>query len=444
MTSQPLSSRKCGPLKGTLKVPGDKSLSHRALIFGALAVGETCIEGLLEGEDVLATAAALRALGAEVERSSDGVWHVWGRGIGGLRAPDGVLDLGNSGTGARLLMGVVAQQPIRAVFAGDGSLQSRPMGRIFGPLSQMGVSVVAAEGDQLPATLTGPERLRPISYELPKPSAQIKSAVLLAGLAAPGITEVIEPEVTRDHTERMARAFGAEVEVSQQDGKRHIRLTGQPELVATSVTVAADPSSAAFPAVAALISQGSELVISGVMTNLTRTGLYDTLLEMGADLSFANEAEVAGETVADLVVKSSILKGVEVPADRAPSMIDEYPVLAVAAAYASGTTVMRGLAELRVKESDRLSAIAEGLKTIGVNVTETEDSLTVEGTGGEVPGGGTIATHMDHRIAMAFLVAGTAAKSAVKVDDGSFIETSFPGFTDLMNGLGAHMERVNR
>ena len=443
MTAEPLIAKSAGPLRGRIRVPGDKSLSHRALIFGAMAVGETTVRGLLEGEDVMATASALRALGAEITRSEDDVWHIWGRGVGGFQEPSRVLDLGNSGTGARLLMGLAAQQPLSAVFAGDASLQSRPMGRIITPLKQMGVHIAAREGGQLPLTLTGPERLRPIRYELPVPSAQVKSAVLIAGLAAPGITSVVEREATRDHTERMARAFGAEIEVSVEDGASVIRLTGQRELVPAQVTVSGDPSSAAFPVVAALITPGSDLMVPSVLMNPTRTGLFVTLKEMGGDLTFANEREVAGEPVADIRVRASSLTGVDVPPQRAPSMIDEYPALAIAAAYANGVTTMGGLTELRVKESDRLAAVAAGLAAIGVKADEAEDSLTVTGCAGVVSGGGTVVTHMDHRIAMAFLVAGLATKSPVKVDDGAMIATSFPGFQDLMTGLGAHIERAN-
>jgi len=443
MTQQPLTARKGGPLKGEARVPGDKSLSHRALIFGALAVGETRVSGLLEGEDVLATAGALRALGAEISRDDAGVWHIRGRGVGGFSEPDGILDLGNSGTGARLLMGVVAQQPLTVVFAGDASLQSRPMGRVMGPLTQMGVGFEAREGGRLPLTLRGPERLRPIRYELPVPSAQVKSAVLLAGLAAPGITTVVEREATRDHTERMARAFGAEIDVSQEEGATVIRLTGQRELQPAEVVVSADPSSAAFPVVAALITPGSDLTVPGVLMNPARIGLYETLQAMGANIEYENSREVAGEPVADIHVRASALNGVDVPPERAPSMIDEYPVLAVAAAFASGTTTMQGLGELRVKESDRLAAVAAGLKAIGVAVDEGADSLSVTGGAGAVPGGGTVKTHLDHRIAMAFLVAGLGADAPVKVDDGAMIATSFPGFFDLMTHLGAKIERAN-
>jgi len=444
MAQEPLTARKGGPLLGEAPVPGDKSLSHRALIFGALAVGETRVTGLLEADDILSTAGALRALGAEIERAKDGTWHVWGRGVGGFREPAGVLDLGNSGTGARLLMGVAAQQPITAVFSGDASLQSRPMGRVTVPLSEMGVKVETREGGRLPLTLRGPDRLRPIRYELPVASAQVKSAVLLAGLAAPGITTVVEKHATRDHTERMARAYGADVETAMEDGASVIRVRGQQELTPTTVTVSADPSSAAFPIVAALITPGSEVTVPNVLMNASRTGLYQTLEAMGADIAYLNAREVAGEPVADIRVRASALKGIDVPPERAPSMIDEYPVLAIAAAFADGETTMRGLGELRVKESDRLTAVAAGLKAIGVRAEEGRDSLTVHGCAGEVPGGGTIATHMDHRIAMAFIVAGLGAEAAVKVDDGAMIATSFPNFIHLMTRLGAHIERANQ
>ncbi len=443
MTVLSLTARKTGPLQGTAAVPGDKSQSHRALIFGAMTVGETRIDGLLESADVAATANALRALGARVERRGEGAWSVWGRGISGFAAPDAPLDLGNSGTGARLLMGLIAQQPILAVMTGDASLRSRPMSRVFRPLAHMGLRVTAREDNFLPASLEGPARLLSAHYELPVPSAQVKSAILLAGLGAPGITTVIEPEATRDHTERMARAFGAHLDVAEEGPRRVIRLTGQPELTPCNVQVAADPSSAAFPLVAALLCDGSDLTLPGVMQNVTRTGLFTSLAEMGANISFENKRDVAGEPVADMRVTSSALKGIDVPAHRAPSMIDEYPVLAVAAAFAEGPTILRGLGELRVKESDRLSAISDGLRAIGVAVTETDDSLRIEGRGGDVTGDATVAAHDDHRIAMAFLVAGLATKSRVQIDDARMIATSFPTFVALMTGLGASIERAN-
>ncbi len=443
MTAEPLIARKGAPLKGEARVPGDKSISHRALIFGAMAVGETQISGLLEGEDVLATAAVLRALGADVERLGEGTWRVRGRGVSGFREPAGALDFGNSGTGARLLMGMLAQQPLRATLIGDSSLQSRPMGRVMGPLSDMGVEFAAAEGGRLPLTLTSPDRPRPITYELPTPSAQVKSAILLAGLAAPGTTQVIEPLATRDHTERMARAFGADISVEETSNGRVISVTGHAELLPTEVVVPSDPSSAAFPVVAGLIVPGSDVLVPGVLINETRAGLFTTLKEMGADITFENTRDVAGEEIADIRAKASTLEGVSVPASRAPSMIDEYPVLSIAAAYANGETVMNGVGELRVKESDRLAAVAAGLRAVGADVDEADETLTVRGKGG-LKGGGKVATHLDHRIAMSFLVGGMAAETPVTVDDGAMIATSLPTFVDLMNGLGAKVERANR
>ncbi|MDF2095222.1 3-phosphoshikimate 1-carboxyvinyltransferase [Aquibaculum arenosum] len=425
-------------LKGSLKVPGDKSISHRALMFGALAVGETKIEGLLEGEDVLRTAAAMRALGAEVIHEGPGCWRVFGRGIGGLGEPDDILDFGNAGTGARLALGLLAGQPITAFLTGDASLRRRPMGRVMEPLERMGVRFVSREGGCLPLAVTGPETLLPIEYRLPVPSAQVKSAVLLAGLAAPGETVVIEPEATRDHSERLLQHFGANVAVTDGEDGRRLVLTGQPELQAAPVMVPADPSSAAFPAVAALLLPGSDLRLQGVCLNPLRDGVFRTLLEMGADIAEENRRVEAGEPVADLRIKSSSLQGIEVPAERAPSMIDEYPILAMAAACAKGRTVMRGLAELRVKESDRLSGVARGLAACGVVVEEGEDSLIVEGCGGRPRGGATIAAELDHRIAMSFLVLGLASEQPVTIDDAAPIATSFPGFTELMCGLGAH------
>jgi 3-phosphoshikimate 1-carboxyvinyltransferase len=431
-----------GPLAGAIAVPGDKSISHRALILGGLAVGRTRIVGLLEGEDVLNTAAAMRAFGAAVERSSDGSWAVDGVGIGGLAEPGGVLDLGNSGTGARLLMGVAATQPITTFFSGDASLRRRPMARVAEPLRRMGARLVSREGCRLPLALTGAAEVLPIEYTLPVPSAQVKSAVLLAGLASAGATSVVEKEATRDHTERMLRHFGAKVAVEQiAGGGRLVTLTGQPELAAAALTVPGDPSSAAFPVVAALLVPGSELRVSGVGMNALRAGLYETLAEMGAALEVTNRREAGGEEIADLVARGGgELRGVDVPPERAPRMIDEYPVLAVAAAFARGRTVMRGLAELRVKESDRLTAIAEGLAACGVKLAIEGDTLTVEGTGTAPPGGATIAARLDHRIAMSFLVMGLAARQPVGIDDGETINTSFPGFVELMNRAGARIE----
>jgi 3-phosphoshikimate 1-carboxyvinyltransferase len=433
----PLSSGTAGPLSGRCRVPGDKSISHRALILGALAVGRTEVRGLLEGEDVLCTAAALRCMGAAIEKTRDGAWLVKGVGVGGLAEPGEVMDLGNSGTGVRLLMGVVATHPITSFFTGDASLRRRPMARVTNPLREMGARIVSRDGGRLPLALIGAVSPMPITYTLPVPSAQVKSAVLLAGVNTPGDTIVIEPLPSRDHSERLLRHFGAEVSVeATNEGGRRIRLKGEPELEAADLIVPGDPSSAAFPAVAALLLPGSEIEISGVGINPLRAGLYETLTEMGADITFANERSEGGEPVADLVVRASRLKGVDVPAERAPRMIDEYPILAVAAAFAEGRTVMRGLAELRVKESDRLSAIAEGLVACGARASIDGDTLIVEGRAPPA-GGAAIAARLDHRIAMSFLVLGMAAKRPVRIDDGATIATSFPGFVALMNGLGA-------
>lgn len=438
-TPSPLAARRAGPLSGSVRVPGDKSISHRAMIFGLLSVGETRVEGLLEGEDVIRTAEAAKALGARVERLAPGSWRVNGVGIGGLRQPDGVLDFGNAGTGARLMMGVVGSHPITAMFDGDASLRKRPMRRILDPLVRMGVQVVSqAEGGRVPLTLKGPAETVPLVYETPVASAQIKSAVLLAGLNSPGETTVIEREASRDHTERMLRLFGAQVSVEPHGSHgRRITLEGQPELRGTDLLVPADPSSAAFPIVAALIVPGSDIVVEGVMMNPLRTGLLTTLIEMGGRIETLNVREEGGESVADLRVRASDLNGVDVPADRAPSMIDEYPVLAVAASFATGETRMRGLEELRVKESDRLAAVADGLAANGVNARIEGDDLMVTGGQGKVAGGGMVATHLDHRIAMSFLVMGLASQAPVSVDDGAMIATSFPSFTALMAGLGA-------
>jgi 3-phosphoshikimate 1-carboxyvinyltransferase len=427
-------------LSGQVRVPGDKSISHRALILGALAVGETRISGLLEGEDVLNTAKAMRALGAQVERQGDGTWSVHGVGVGGFAPPQSPLDFGNSGTGCRLVMGAVAGCPITAIFDGDASLRKRPMRRILDPLELMGAKATqAAEGGRLPLTLQGARDPLPIVYRTPVASAQIKSAVLLAGLAAPGITTVIEDEASRDHTELMLAHFGAQI-VSEHEGVhgRKISLHGQPELTAAPVIVPADPSSAAFPLVAALIVAGSDVVLTDVMTNPLRTGLLTTLREMGASIEESHQRGDAGEPMAQLRVRGSKLRSVTVPPERAPSMIDEYLVLAVAAAFAEGTTTMRGLQELRVKESDRLAATADMLRVNGVKVDITGDDLIVEGKG-HVPGGGLVATHMDHRIAMSALVMGLASDASVKIDDASFIATSFPDFVPMMQRLGADL-----
>ena len=435
----PLVARRSGPLKGSVRVPGDKSISHRALIFGAMTVGETRIEGLLEGEDVLNTAQAMRALGAKVERTGEGTWRVHGVGVGGFREPETVLDFGNSGTGCRLVMGAVAGCPITAIFDGDASLRKRPMRRIIEPVELIGAHAVSVtDGGRLPITLAGARDPMPVVYRTPVPSAQIKSAVLLAGLAAPGETTVIESEASRDHTERLLAHFGADVRVADEDTGRWIRLKGQPELVPAPVMVPADPSSAAFPMVAALIVPGSELVLTEVMTNPLRTGLMLTLREMGADIEVLERRAERGEEMADLRVRASALRGVEVPAERAPSMIDEYPILAVAASFAEGTTVMRGLKELRVKESDRLAAVADGLRVNGADVEIEGDDLIVHGRARPL-GGATVTTHMDHRIAMAFLVMGLASEKPVGVDDASIIATSFPAFPALMRAAGADL-----
>ncbi len=439
--AQPLTAAPGHPLRGSLRPPGDKSISHRAMILGLLAIGETRVEGLLEGDDVLRTAAAAKALGATVERLGEGRWRVAGVGIGGLSDPAEVLDFGNAGTGSRLMMGVVGGQPVTATFDGDASLRKRPMRRILDPILRMGAQVVSeAEGGRVPLTLRGPREAIPITYESPVASAQIKSAVLLAGLNAPGTTTLIEAAASRDHTERMLRLFGATVAVTPHGPGGHgrsIALTGQPTLRGTAVVVPADPSSAAFPLVAALIVPGSEVTIEGVMMNPLRTGLITTLIEMGGEIERLNEREEGGETVADLRVRASRLKGVDVPAERAPSMIDEYPILAVAAAFAEGETRMNGLHELRVKESDRLAAVAAGLAANGVRHAIAGDDLIVTGDGTAPRGGGTVETHLDHRIAMSFLVMGLAARDAVTVDDGAMIATSFPSFRPTMQALGA-------
>jgi 3-phosphoshikimate 1-carboxyvinyltransferase len=434
----PLVARASGPLSGTARVPGDKSISHRALILGALAVGESRISGLLEGEDVLNTAKSMRALGAEVERTGPFAWSVRGVGVGGFAEPIGTLDFGNSGTGCRLVMGAVAGCPITATFDGDASLRSRPMRRILDPLELMGAKAgEMREGGRLPLTMHGARNPVPIVYKTPVASAQIKSAVLLAGLSAPGVTTVIEQEASRDHTELMLKHFGAELTSSREGSHgRRIALTGQAELRGAEVVVPADPSSASFPVVAALVVAGSDIVLPDVMTNPLRTGLFTTLREMGASIEEDEERSDSGEPMARLRVRASKLRGVEVPPERAPSMIDEYLVLAVAAAYAEGTTIMRGLQELRVKESDRLEATADMLRVNGVKVVISGDDLIVEGKG-HVPGGGVVATHMDHRIAMSALVMGLAADQPVTIDDTAFIATSFPDFIPMMRSLGA-------
>lgn len=428
-----------GPLRGTLKVPGDKSISHRALMLSALAVGTSNISGLLEGEDVLATAAAMRAMGAHIERNGEGSWTVHGVGVGGLMQPSGALDMGNSGTSTRLLMGLVASHRLTATFIGDASLSKRPMGRVIDPLSQMGAEFTASPGGMLPLMVRGLVPAIPISYRLPVASAQVKSAVLLAGLNIAGITEVIEPVPTRDHNERMLRGFGADLTVDvDTDGVRHIRLMGEAELQPQQIEVPGDPSSAAFFVVAALITPGSEVTVTHVGMNPTRTGIYKMLQAMGADLTYSNEREVGGEPVADITARHSVLRGIDVPPEVAPSMIDEFPVFFVAASMAQSRTTTSGLDELRVKESDRLALMATGLKAIGAQVEEREDGLIINGSSGEpLEGGATVTSALDHRIAMSFAVAGQNCYHAVTVDDVSPIATSFPTFEDILKNLQA-------
>ncbi len=439
----PMTSRPSGPLEGVAEVPGDKSISHRSLILGAMAVGETRISGLLEGQDVLDTGRAMQAFGAEVERLGDGEWRVHGVGVGGFGEPGGVIDCGNSGTSVRLIMGAMATCPITVTFTGDASLNGRPMARVTEPLALFGTQAVGRAGGRLPMTLVGASEPLPVRYRVPVPSAQVKSAVLLAGLNAPGQTVVIEAEATRDHTERMLAGFGAEISTEITDEGRVITLTGQPELRPQVITVPRDPSSAAFPVCAALIVPGSDVLVPGIGLNPTRAGLFTTLREMGADLSYENMREEGGEPVADLRARySPDMKGIEVPPGRAASMIDEYPILSVVAANARGTTMMRGVAEMRVKESDRIDAMATGLRANGVTVEDGPDWWSVEGRGpGSVAGGGLTASHLDHRIAMSFLCLGLAAKAPVRVDDAGPIATSFPIFEDLMAGLGATLAR---
>jgi 3-phosphoshikimate 1-carboxyvinyltransferase len=440
-----MTSRKCGPLKGEAAVPGDKSISHRALIFGALSIGETKITGLLEGEDVLDTGKAMEALGATVTCHGEGEWSVHGVGVGGFTEPEQVIDCGNSGTGVRLIMGLVSTYDFATTFTGDGSLRSRPMARITDPLAEFGAKSYGRSGGRLPLTLIGTGAPTPVTYETPMPSAQVKTAVLFAGLNTPGETVVIEKEATRDHTERMLKGFGADIKTElTPEGYHKITLQGQPKLKPQTVAVPRDPSSAAFPVCAALLVEGSDITVPGVSQNATRNGIYTTLVEMGADITFANPREEGGEPVADLRVKYSKLKGVEVPPERAASMIDEYPVLSVVAAFAEGTTVMKGVKELRVKESDRIDAMARGLEKCGVEIEEDQDTFIVHGKGaGGMEGGVTCATHLDHRIAMSFMIAGMASQKPVSLDDGSPIATSFPIFESLMAGLGAHVTRDN-
>ena len=442
----PMTSRKSGPLKGVANVPGDKSISHRSLILGAMAIGETRIEGLLEGQDVLDTAKAMRSFGATVTDHGGGNWSVQGVGVGGFCEPETVIDCGNSGTGVRLLMGAMSTHPISATFTGDGSLNKRPMARVTDPIALFGAEAHGRTGGRLPMTIHGAKHPVPVHYTVPVPSAQVKSAVLLAGLNAPGKTVIIEPEATRDHTERMLAGFGAEITVEDGPEGRVITLTGQPELNPQNITVPRDPSSAAFPVCAALICEGSDVLVPNIGLNPTRAGLFTTLREMGANLRYENERIEGGEPVADLRARfSPNMVGIEVPPERAASMIDEYPVLSVIAAFASGKTVMRGVKELRVKESDRIEAMATGLRANGVEVEDGEDWWIVSGQGSDaVRGGGLCATYLDHRIAMSFVIMGMASKDPVKIDDGSPIVTSFPIFEELMTGLGGAIIRNNR
>lgn len=439
----PMTSSAGGPLTGIAEVPGDKSISHRSLILGAMAVGETTISGLLEGEDVLDTGKAMQAFGAEVVNHGGGSWSVHGVGVGGFAEPDQVIDCGNSGTGVRLIMGAMATSPISVTFTGDASLNGRPMARVTDPLALFGCEAVGRSGGRLPMTLVGAVDPVPVEYTVPVPSAQVKSAVLLAGLNAPGETVVIEAEATRDHTERMLAGFGAEISTEVTNEGRVITLKGQPELKPLHIDVPRDPSSAAFPVCAALIVPGSDILVPNIGLNPTRAGLFTTLREMGADLVYENAREEGGEPVADLRARfSPDLVGIEVPAERAASMIDEYPVLSVVASFARGQTHMPGVKELRVKESDRIDAMATGLRAAGVTVEDGPDWWTVTGLGhGNVPGGVSCASHLDHRIAMSFLVMGMATQKPMSVDDGGPIATSFPIFEPLMGGLGAQLRR---
>ena len=439
-----MSSQKCGPLTGEAHVPGDKSISHRALILGALAVGETKITGLLEGEDVLDTAKAMRAFGAEVIDHGGGKWSVHGVGVGGFAEPKQVIDCGNSGTGVRLIMGAMATTPITATFTGDASLNKRPMARVTDPIRALGAQAYGRAGGRLPMTIVGAAEPVPLRYTVPMPSAQVKSAVLLAGLNAPGDTVVIEKEATRDHTERMLSGFGATITTEETNEGRVITLAGQPELQPQVIVVPRDPSSAAFPVCAALITEGSDVVVPNIGLNPTRAGLFTTLREMGADLSYENPREEGGEPVANLRARySPAMQGIEVPPERAASMIDEYPVLSVVAAFAKGATVMRGVKELRVKESDRIEAMASGLRANGIEVEDGPDWWIVHGKGiGQVPGGSRCDTHLDHRIAMSFLILGMASQAPVSIDDGGPIATSFPIFETLMATLGTKITRL--
>ena len=441
----PMTSHKCTGLSGVVEVPGDKSISHRSLIFGAMALGKTEISGLLEGQDVLDTAKAMEAFGASVTNHGDGNWTVHGVGVGGFSEPDGVIDCGNSGTGVRLIMGAMATHDMTATFTGDASLNKRPMARVTDPIALFGAEAYGRKGGRLPMTIVGAKHPVPVRYTVPMPSAQVKSAVMLAGLNAPGETVIIEKEATRDHTERMLVGFGAEVDVEITAEGRVITLRGYPELKPQTISVPRDPSSAAFPVCAALITEGSDILVPNIGLNPTRAGLYTTLREMGADLVFENERIEGGEPVADLRAKfSPNMKGIEVPPDRAASMIDEYPILSVVASFAEGDTIMRGVKELRVKESDRIDAMAKGLRTNGMDIDEGEDWWIIHGKGmGNVPGGGLAETFLDHRIAMSFLILGMGSEKPVRIDDGGPIVTSFPNFEPLMTTLGAKLTRDN-
>ena len=430
------------PLRGTVAVPGDKSISHRALMLSALAIGESRIEGLLEGEDVLATAAAMRAMGAQIERGSDHIWRVHGVGVGGLLQPQSALDMGNSGTSTRLLMGLVSSHAITVTFTGDASLSRRPMGRVIDPLGLMGADFTASPGGRLPLMVRGLCPAVPIRYRLPVASAQVKSAIMLAGLNTPGITQVIEPVPTRDHSERMLAGFGARVEISEEDGARVIAVHGEAELQPQTIIVPGDPSSAAFLMVAALLVPGSDVTITNVGVNPTRAGLIEVLKAMGGDIDMVQPRTMGGEPVVDLIVRHSALRGIETDHAIVPSMVDEFPILFVATAMAQGRSVLRGLDELRVKESDRIRVMADGLAAIGVRVEEVEDGLIIDGSGGDpLPGGSTIESHLDHRIAMSFAVAGLVSKAGVTVDDMAPVATSFPGFVDLLKSLGGDLGR---
>ena len=436
----PLTATASGPLTGNIKLPGEKSISHRAIMIGALTVGETIVDGLLEGHDVLATIDAMRFLGARISRSESGARRINGVGVGGCLEPEQIVDFGNSGTGVRLAMAIAGSHAFASTFAGDESLSRRPMGRVLDPLRRMGVQALARSEDRLPLTIKGPDRLIPIEYQLPVPSAQVKSAVLLAGLNAPGVVTVVEPWPTRDHTERMLSAFGASIEIEEgEGGARTIRLEGQPKLKPQQISIPGDPSSAAFPIVAAILAAGSNITVEGVLLNTTRIGLFDTLREMGAKLTIEDEQTIGGEPVGNVRAEYSRLRGVTVPPERSPSMIDEYPILAIAASMAEGDTVMEGIGELRVKESDRIAATVAGLRANGVDAEEGENSMVVHGRPA-VQGGGAVETHFDHRIAMSFLTLGNVTEKPVTIDNAASIATSFPEFRELMTSLGAKLE----